>query len=157
MLADFDRNDRVEVLLADDDREVRSVLAFALREAGYSITEASSGDDLFEHLWARAECRSGFDLIISDVRMPGASGIEVIELIRDLCDPGDPYEPEVHETPIIFITAFGDLELHAAAARLGALVFDKPFDIADLRAAALGLVAPVDDLSRLYCEDGDGD
>jgi CheY-like chemotaxis protein len=147
----------VEILLADDDRDVRDMLAFALRDAGYSITEASSGDDLLERLWTRAESQAGFDLIISDVRMPGASAIEVLEVIRDLCDPGDPYQPQVRETPIIFITAFGDPEVHRAAARLGAVVFDKPFDIADVRAAALGLVAPEDELDALYHEDGDGD
>jgi CheY-like chemotaxis protein len=135
-----------DVLLADDDPEVRTLLAGALRQHGYRITEASSGTDLLEALWRRAACKSGFDLIISDVRMPGFTGLEVLKTLRMRGDPRDEYRPQLRETPIILITAFGDAAVHHDAARLGAVVFDKPFEIDDLSAYALRIVAPGDDV-----------
>ena len=145
---------RVEILLADDDRELRRFLAQALQKDGYRITEADSGHALLDQLWERAASKDGFDLIISDVRMPGFTGLEVLEVLRDKWTPQDDYEPQIRDTPIILITAFGDLKLHADARRLGAVVFDKPFDVDDLRAFAQRLVLPVDELAALYREYG---
>jgi len=139
---------RVDILLAEDDLEVRRFLAQALRNDGFRITEAVSGTQLMDRLWERAASKAGFDLIISDVRMPGFTGFEVLEMLREQVDSSDELEPQVRDTPIILITAFGDAGLHAAAARLGAVVLDKPFDIADLRACANRLLTPDDDRYR---------
>jgi two-component system response regulator (stage 0 sporulation protein F) len=107
------------VLLAEDDHEVRWLLAAALRQQGYQITEADSGPKLLEQLWKRAASKSSFDLIISDIRLPGMTGLEVLQALRTRADPRDEYRPQIHETPIILITAFGDAEVHRGAARLG--------------------------------------
>ncbi len=144
----------VDILLADDDPEVRSVLAKAFRKAGGRITEACSGYDLFEQLRERARSKAGFDLIISDIRMPGFTGLKVLEVLRSTCDGRHDYEPQVHDTPIILITAFGDHDVQADADRLGATLFRKPFDIDELRDYALKLVRPVDEV---YCEYGGED
>ena len=65
------------------------------------------------------------DLVITDVRMPGPSGVEMLEWLRGV----------VWSIPVIVITAFGDPVLHAEARRLGALaVLDKPFDVNELLA-----------------------
>jgi DNA-binding response OmpR family regulator len=70
------------------------------------------------------------DAIIMDVRMPGYSGIHILAALR----------AAQWSTPVILITAFGDARVHEEGARLGAaVVFDKPFDIDDLRTALLNL------------------
>jgi DNA-binding NtrC family response regulator len=64
------------------------------------------------------------DLIITDVRMHGVTGLEILAGLRE----------NDWSTPVILMTAFGDAELHAEAMRLGALaVLDKPFELDALR------------------------
>jgi DNA-binding NtrC family response regulator len=66
------------------------------------------------------------DIIVSDIRMPGFSGIDVLSAIRrvDL------------QVPVILITGFGSAEVAAEAQQLGAAsLFTKPFDLDDLRTA----------------------
>ena len=114
------------VLLAEDDKEMRSLLAVALRRAGYGVTECSNGIELLEHLGSFIlpdEDYEVIDLVISDIRMPGVTGLEILEgLSRHGSFP-----------PFILITAFGDVETHARAKYWGALAtFDKPFDVDDL-------------------------
>ncbi len=129
---------QAQVLLAEDDAELRRFLCEVLRKRGYKVTEADSGDALLDRLWERARREGRFDLIISDVRMPGFTGLEVLDGLRD------EYDPSIGDTPLIFITAFGDAEVHSEAERLGAVVFDKPFDVDELcdRAAAVLSPAP---------------
>lgn len=111
------------ILLAEDDREMRALVERALRAAGYDVTACRDGSELL--LEMESDGSPGFDLIVSDVRMPGMTGIEILE---DLS--GDGAGP-----PIILITAFGDPELHARARRLGAAaVLDKPFELRSLLA-----------------------
>jgi DNA-binding NtrC family response regulator len=123
----------LRVLLAEDDREMRRLLVSTLRKARCEVIEAGSGVQLWE-----AISRAGFgtapelaiDLIVSDVRMPGKSGLEVLSGLRRSADP----------TPVILITAFGDNETHCEAHRLGALaVFNKPFDLDDLGRVVVAL------------------
>ena len=113
------------ILLAEDDSEMRALLARALRRAGYEVRECANGIELLEHL--EVFCTEGeiekIDLVISDIRMPGLTGLEVLEGLRE--EKGFP--------PMILITAFGDEETHAEAERYGAVaMFDKPFDIDEL-------------------------
>lgn len=115
-----------QVLLAEDDVELRRLLCDVLRKKGYAVTEAKSGDDLLACLWERSHGEVPFDLIVSDVRMPGLTGLEVLEGLRD------DFEPSIGETPVIFITAFGDAAVHEEARQMRAIVFDKPFDVDDL-------------------------
>jgi len=112
------------VLLAEDDYEMRALLSLALREAGYDVCECGNGADLLTTLSLLEASTAGvFDLVISDIRMPGASGLDVLEDLRHR--KGVP--------PVILITAFGDDETHARARQLGAAaVFDKPFETDDL-------------------------
>jgi len=123
------------VLLAEDDDPMRRLLANALRGDGFEVIEASSGAELVErirtHLIHPKDGRT-VDLIISDIRMPWASGLTVLEGLRR----------HNRATPVILITAFGDQETHLEAKRLGAAaVFDKPFDVNDLRTSALHFAA----------------
>jgi DNA-binding response OmpR family regulator len=109
------------ILVAEDDDAMRALLAQALRSHGYEVAELSDGLHLVARL-AAAE-PSQFAAVVSDIRMPGASGLDVLEGLKGC--KGAP--------PMILITAFGDRETHELARRLGAAaMFDKPFDVEDL-------------------------
>ncbi len=112
------------LLLAEDDFELRELLACVLRADGHDVVEARDGNELWTML--SEDGREPFALVVSDVRMPGLTAFDVLSrLQRSLAD-----------TPVILITAFGDQTTHLRALRLGASrIFDKPFDCDDLRAA----------------------
>jgi CheY-like chemotaxis protein len=123
------------VLLAEDDGEMRRMLAAALRQGGYGVIECEDGISLVERLRAfeRDSSSGTFDLIISDIWMPGITALEVLEGMHDR---------EILP-PVILITAFGGASAHARAARAGAAaMFDKPFDIAELLVKARQLAPP---------------
>lgn len=68
------------ILLVDDDPLIRSTYSRVLTDAGYCITEAEDGQVAIEIL-----STSPFDLVIVDLVMPEADGVEVIEQVRTLC------------------------------------------------------------------------
>lgn len=111
------------ILVAEDEPAMREVLATVLREHGYQVATVSSGLELKRMLGAG--CSSGFDLILSDVRMPGASGLDVIE---DLRQAGD-------GTPVVIVTAFPRQEVIERARGLTVRLLAKPFELDTLRAA----------------------
>lgn len=110
------------ILVAEDDAEMRRLLVWRLQNAGFDTVECADGYQLLDNLGhpVLSGEPDDFDLIVSDIRMPGVTGLEVLE--------------GIHETewyaPMILITAFGNDEIHQQAERLGAAgMFDKPFDI----------------------------
>jgi CheY-like chemotaxis protein len=116
------------VLVAEDDDRMRALIAGTLRRDGLVVSEASNGAELL--FWVgellTAPEAVHIDLIIADIRMPAASGLEALERLRD----------DDWAMPMILMTAFGDDETHDEARRLGAsTVFDKPFELDDLRTA----------------------
>jgi CheY-like chemotaxis protein len=126
---------RPTVILAEDDPELRSLLAFCLFQAGYSVVSCNSGIDLLHRVQAGLDgTDQPVELIVTDIRMPGLTGLEVLEAYTDL--PGLP--------PTICMTAFGDQETHEQALKLrAAAIFDKPFDIDKLLQMARQLCPPV--------------
>lgn len=103
-----------KILLADDDDSLRRVLEFQLQEAGYAVVSAANGAQALEMFSG-----DDFDCVITDWRMPQLSGLEFIQRAGAIRS----------ETPIIVITAFGDVETAVAAMRSGAFDFiTKPFD-----------------------------
>jgi CheY-like chemotaxis protein len=109
------------VLLAEDDADLRELLSQALRWRGYRVTECLDGPDLVCRLgsYILFGPPAGFDLVVSDIRMPGATALEILEAMRE-CE-GVP--------PVILITAFPGEDTRAAARRLGvAAILDKPFE-----------------------------
>jgi len=109
------------VLLAEDDPEMRGLLAHALHHDGYMVDECRDG----HHLVARLVSADPgyFDIIVTDIRMPGLNGLDFLEQLRRCANV----------PPAVLITAFGDEETHNRAHRLGAAaILDKPFDIGDL-------------------------
>jgi DNA-binding response OmpR family regulator len=128
-LQDDPEHRTASILLAEDGDEMRGVLALRLRQQGYEVTECCNGAELLAELGdylgnatAKPDKRR-FDLIISDIRMPGIFGLSVVE-------GGAQY---ANFPPTILITAFGDEETHTKAREVGvAAVIDKPFDMNDL-------------------------
>jgi len=124
------------VLVAEDDRAMRELITTLLRDAGYDVVEACDGAQLLDRigdLAGRLHGRNAIALIISDIRMPGLTGLDVLAALR----------VAYWRTPVILITAFGSEESHAEADQLGALaVLDKPFALDDLLALVRRTVAP---------------
>lgn len=112
------------ILLAEDNDQMRDLLVMWLHGEGYKVTPCSNGVELLNHLGFYLETGTEkFDLIISDIRMPGLLGLEVLEgLNQSKAYP-----------PMILITAFGDDETRRKAHILGAsAVLNKPFDMEEL-------------------------
>jgi len=114
------------ILVAEDDDEMRVLLCRALARDGYEIRDTKDGTELLERLadsYTTGTTDEDYDLIISDVRMPGWTGLQLLAGLRG-----------IRGLPIILITAFGDAGLHQRARLLGAVAtLDKPFDLDDLR------------------------
>jgi two-component system NtrC family response regulator len=107
-------NRDAKILIADDDDSLRRVLEFQLQEAGYTVLTAENGAQALEVFSSRA-----VDCLVTDWRMPQLSGAELIQRAGVINS----------ETPIIVITAFGDVETAVQAMRGGAFDFiTKPFN-----------------------------
>lgn len=119
------------ILVAEDEPEMRRLIVEALRKDGFEVVEASDGGRLLVHVTAHYQQPSHeVDLIISDIRMPICTGIQILQGLRD-----------AHWTiPVILMTAFGDASTRARAELLGAILFDKPFAIDDLMTAVANLL-----------------
>ena len=103
------------VWIVDDDRSIRWVLEKALQQEGMTTTSFDSADGVLSRL-----VRQQPDVIISDIRMPGASGLELLARIREL-------HPRL---PVIIMTAHSDLESAVASYQGGAFEYlPKPFDV----------------------------
>jgi DNA-binding NtrC family response regulator len=106
------------ILIVDDDQNIRRVLAGLLREAGHSTLEVPDVEGAL--MVIREEI---IDAIISDLKMPGKSGLDLLAANRRL-------KPSV---PVIMVTAHGDIETAVTAMKRGAYDFiTKPFDEEEL-------------------------
>lgn len=106
------------ILVVDDDATLRQLIAEALSTCDYHITEAASGTDAIQLIMA-----GSFDLVITDMMMPGMSGMELLSQIRE----------SKPETPVLVITAHPATNLAVTAMKKGAVDFlPKPFDIDNL-------------------------
>ena len=116
----------VRILLVDDDEDVRGYTAFVLEEAGFEVRVASRGEAAM-HVLAAGE---PFDLLITDVVMPGWDGVELARRVRQL-RPG---------LRVLFVTGY---PRHIAAERFaGADVLNKPYQRDKLLHAVEHALAP---------------
>ncbi|HMJ09838.1 MAG TPA: sigma-54 dependent transcriptional regulator, partial [Polyangiaceae bacterium] len=107
-----------KLLLIDDDVAVCDVMQATLSKRGYHVTTASSGADALLALE-----RERFDAVVSDLQMPGMSGLE-------LCNRVHARWPNL---PVVLVTAFGSMETAVAAIRAGAYDFvAKPIQMPEL-------------------------
>ncbi len=101
------------ILLIDDDPGVRDSMERTLRAAGYGVQAAANGEEGFE--MARG---GAFDVILSDMRMPGISGLDILRQLRDV----------KVDSAFIIMTGFGTVDTAVEAMKLGAVDFvQKPF------------------------------
>lgn len=108
------------ILVVDDESSMRQLLDIALRKEGHQIVVAESGKKAVERFG-----KSAFDLVISDIRMPDMSGVEVLRHVKQSSP----------ETPVIMITAYSAADTAVEALRLGAYDYiAKPFKVEELKA-----------------------
>ena len=101
------------ILVIDDDAGVRESMARMLGSAGYTVLVAASGEEGFD--LARGDA---FDVILSDMRMPGLSGLDILKKLRDVNV----------DACFIVMTGFGTVDTAVEAMKLGAVDFvQKPF------------------------------
>jgi two-component system response regulator PilR (NtrC family) len=107
------------LLVVDDERSMRELLSIVLRREGYAVTLAENGRMAIDQLE-----RSRFDLLISDIKMPDMSGVEVLRAAKRI-------DPDILG---IMITAFASADTAIEAMRLGAHDYlSKPFDVDELK------------------------
>ena len=103
------------ILVVDDEPSMRQMLAIVLKREGYDVSLAENG-----RMAVAALERGPFDLLISDIKMPDMSGVEVLRAAKQI-------DPDILG---IMITAFASTETAIEAMRLGACDYlSKPFDI----------------------------
>jgi CheY-like chemotaxis protein len=127
------------VLVAEDDPELRSLIAERLRAVGCDVIEASNGERALDLLAASVNepvAALRVELAIMDVRMPGMSGLEVVYLSRLWEWP----------TKVLLVTAFPDAELVEECERLGVPLLRKPFSLMSIDKAAVAVLRGSRDL-----------
>src|SRR5258708_3183894 len=105
----------MKILVIDDEAELRSTISDILRDAGHEVTEAGDDGPAAQALVDEG----GFDLVISDVRLPGLDGLELFRRARTTSPLSD----------FMLMTAFADVAEAVAALKEGAADYlTKPFD-----------------------------
>jgi two-component system response regulator HydG len=108
----------LKILLVDDEPLMRLSMVDALEAAGYEVSAAASGTEGIEVLRQKT-----FDLVITDLRLPGADGLAVLKATKERA-PG---------TEVIVITAHGSVETAVGAMKIGAFDYiTKPFQMEEL-------------------------
>ena len=107
------------ILIVDDEAAIRSSLLESLTAEGYDAEIAESGEE------ALARCHGAiFDLVITDLRLPGVDGLEILKALRN----------QGNATPVIMMTAYGDMETALEAMDSGAYKFiPKPFKLGEIK------------------------
>tara|TARA_B100000575_G_scaffold63904_1_gene48910 strand:+ start:2562 stop:3974 length:1413 start_codon:yes stop_codon:yes gene_type:complete len=107
-----------KVFVIDDDKSIRWILEKAFTKAGYDVNCYENTENIKKNIIKHAP-----NIIISDIRMPGESGLEMLENVRR----------EFPRIPIIIMTAFSDLESTVSSLQKGAYDYiTKPFDIKEM-------------------------
>jgi len=109
-----------KILIVDDEYGVRWALEKALREEGYEVVSAAKGMEGLEALASQT-----ISLVLLDYKMPGISGLEALERIKEA-------QPEL---PVVFMTGHSSIPTAMDSLRMGATAYiTKPFHLADLKA-----------------------
>jgi DNA-binding NtrC family response regulator len=116
-------NHRPCILVVEDDAEMRALLVDELTDVGYKVCQAENGVEGVTKL-----AHEAFDLIITDMKMPQMSGMELLAVAKERC-------PAV---PVIAVTAFGDEPEFVMAYRSEFFAYlHKPIKMEELKSAVL--------------------
>jgi two-component system response regulator PilR (NtrC family) len=108
-----------DILIIEDEKSMREVLRILLEEEGYELTAAADGLEGIECIRNNI-----YDLVITDIKMPGADGFEVLRTVKEAAP----------DTIVIMVTAFGTTEAAIEAMKSGAYDYiHKPFKIDEIR------------------------
>ncbi len=108
-----------KILVVDDEQSMRDFLAIMLKKEGHDVVTAENGSDALKAVQAEI-----FDLVISDVKMPGLDGIDVLKATKEISP----------ETVVIMVTAFATAETAVEAMKHGAYDYIiKPFKIDEIK------------------------
>ena len=117
------------IVAADDEADIRRLVAFTLRRRGYVVIEASAGDEALTLIRQEQP-----DVAVLDVLMPGMTGIEVAQALSQ--------DPTTASIPIILLSALGQVTDVKAGLQSGARIYlTKPFAPPDLVASVANVLA----------------
>ena len=115
-----EKNSTAHILIIDDDEEMRSLLKEVLEEEGFETECASNGSEALRDI-----AKQPFDLIVTDIEMPGLTGLDILPEMKKL-------RPEAS---IIVMTSFANKEVHRRSLEKGASGYlEKPIHIKKLKA-----------------------
>jgi CheY-like chemotaxis protein len=115
------------VLVVDDEEPVRQLVKEVLEDAGYRVAAAARAHEALGFL-----ADPSLDAIVSDIRMPEGSGLDLLAAVRQR-------RPEL---PVVLMTGAAGAAERAQAQAAGVVVLDKPFTFAELEAAVAAALAP---------------
>ena len=121
-------NDVKKLLIVDDEETLTYSLyqSFILAQSNYEVVTAASGDEAAEKLTTMK-----FDLVLTDIKMPGMDGLELLSLIKS----------KYADTKVIVMTAYGSLEKKDEALEKGASFYiEKPFEIKEIKQLVLEIL-----------------
>jgi DNA-binding response OmpR family regulator len=116
----------MRALLAEDDENLRQLLAHVLRQEGYVVVAVGTGSALLEELAGAVAVpsRLPLDLVVSDARIPGWSGFRIRGSLERVAD----------RMPVVLLSNLGDRETRELARRVGAILLSDPLDAEGFRA-----------------------
>lgn len=120
--------DKKRILITEDDEEMRSLLKDFFKEEGFETDSVSNGVDALQKL-----AKDHFDLIITDIRMPGLTGLDILPRLKKLYP----------DASVIVITAFGSEEVYRRSFERGATAYlEKPIHFSKLKELIHEMVSP---------------
>jgi CheY-like chemotaxis protein len=121
----------VKILVVDDEPDLRDIISSRFQMEGSQVTLAENSESALKVLSG-----THFDAVISDIRMPGGSGIELLEALQAMQS-----KDSLKTVPaFILISGFSDLARKDALARGAAALLVKPFDLDDMITAVFDAV-----------------
>jgi DNA-binding response OmpR family regulator len=118
-----------KILIAEDERDIRDLIAFTLQFAGHEVVTANNGEEAYQLTLKEIP-----DLVLSDVRMPKMTGYEVCKLIKA--------EPTTAHIPVVFLSAKGqEAEVQTGLAAGASEYLLKPFAPDQLMAKVAEILA----------------
>jgi DNA-binding NtrC family response regulator len=112
-------NTKQVILIVDDEEGLREGLSKLLEGEGYAVVASETGEEALQILQ-----QSHIDLVLTDMRMPGMDGIELLKKIRE----------RYGELGVIILTGYGQIESYIEAMNFGAIEYvSKPFKVNELK------------------------